>query len=210
MPSKPHIVIVPGAWHYPSSFEPTTKRLQAAGYTVHAELMPSTGSSDPPKDLSADVTALNAFVDIAIGDGNDVFVICHSWGGIVTSSAFEGRSASERSAKGLTGGVVRVGYLAAFMTPKGVSLWDMLGGQPLPWFDVQVFPLNSIFKTCDSDTHRLASIRLPQRRQYLLQRPVRLGEAALVGGDDVSGPCVDADAGDGGQLEEYSKQLFAV
>jgi pimeloyl-ACP methyl ester carboxylesterase len=106
----------------PSSFEPTTKRLQAAGYTVHVELMPSTGSADPPKDLSADVTALHTLMDTAIGESNDVVVICHSWGSIVMSSAFEGRSASERAAKGLKGGVVRVGYLAALMTPRGVSL----------------------------------------------------------------------------------------
>jgi pimeloyl-ACP methyl ester carboxylesterase len=138
MPSQTQIVVVPGAWHYPSSFEPVTKRLQAAGYTVRAELMPSTGNPDPPKDLSADVAALNALVDTAIGPGNDVVVVCHSWGGMVTSSAFDGRSARERASKGLKGGVVRVGYLSAFMPPKGVSLWDMIGGSAMPWMDVQV------------------------------------------------------------------------
>lgn len=136
--SKPHIVLVPGAWHDPSSMASVTSLLTRAGYTVHARQMPAVGSSNPPKDLSEDVAALRAMVDDALATGADVVVICHSWGGMVTGSALTGYSKSARERNGQKGGVVRVGYLAAFMVPVGMSLKDAIGGTWPVWFDEQV------------------------------------------------------------------------
>lgn len=136
--SKPQIVLVHGAWHNPAAFAPLTSRLEPLGYTIHVPDLPSVGSSSPPEDFSQDIAALRAVVDTAIGTGNDVVVICHSWGGMVGGSALVGYSKSEREAEGKTGGVVRCGYLAAFMAPVGVSLLDLTGGQYMPWYDVKV------------------------------------------------------------------------
>jgi pimeloyl-ACP methyl ester carboxylesterase len=100
--------------------------------------MPAVGSSDPPTDLSTDIAALRSTVEEAIGTRNDVVVICHSWGGMVTGSGLTGLSKQEREAEGKKGGVVRVGYMAAFIVDEGVCLMDVIGGKDPSWFDVKV------------------------------------------------------------------------
>jgi hypothetical protein len=115
-----------------------TSKLEALGYKVHARQMPGVGSSNPSKDLSEDVAALRSTVEEAIGNGNDVIVICHSWGGMVTGSGLVGLSKQEREAQGKKGGVVRTGYMTAFIVPEGVTLMNAVGDVPPAWFDIQV------------------------------------------------------------------------
>jgi hypothetical protein len=52
---------------------------------------------------------------------------------MVGAGAFESLGYSQRSKAGLPGGVIMVVWMAAFATPKGQSLLDMLGGNWLPW-----------------------------------------------------------------------------
>lgn len=135
---KPHIVLVPGAWHLPACMAPVTSKLSDLGYTIHSRRMPAVGNPNPPKDLSEDIAAVDSMVNEAIGsDGNDVIVICHSWGGIVTGSALKGLSKTEREAQGKKGGVVRTGYVAAFIVGEGVCLLDCTRGVPA-WSSVEV------------------------------------------------------------------------
>jgi pimeloyl-ACP methyl ester carboxylesterase len=135
---KPHIVLVPGAWHAPFYMDTMVSKIQSFGYTVHARQMPAVGSSSPPTDLTTDIAALHSTVEEAIDKDNDVVVICHSWGGIVTGSGLTGLSKQERQAGGKEGGVVRVGYMAAFILDVGVSLMDAIGGKDPSWVDVKV------------------------------------------------------------------------
>jgi hypothetical protein len=136
--SKLQIVLVPGAWHAPFYMDTLVSKIQSLGYTVHARQMPAVGSSDPPTDLSTDIAALRSTVEEAIGTRNDVVVICHSWGGMVTGSGLTGLSKQEREVEGKKGGVVRVGYMAAFIVDEGVCLMDVIGGKDPSWFDVKV------------------------------------------------------------------------
>jgi pimeloyl-ACP methyl ester carboxylesterase len=123
---KPQLVLVPGAWHAPFYMATMVSNLEALG------------SSNPPKDLSEDIAALRATLEEAIGTGNDVVVICHSWGGFLAGSGLVGLSRQEREAKGKKGGVVRVGYMTAFIVPEGVTLMNAIGDVPPSWFDIQV------------------------------------------------------------------------
>lgn len=136
--SKPHIVLVPGAWHAPFYMEAMVSKLQSLGYMIHARQMPAVGSSTSPTDLTTDIAALRSTIEEAIDTGNDVVVICHSWGGMVTGSGLGGLSKQEREAKGKQGGVVRTGYMAAFIVDEGVSLMDVVGGKDPVWFDIKV------------------------------------------------------------------------
>jgi hypothetical protein len=134
-----HVVVVPGAWHGPFYFDEVSKKLEAKGYTIHARELPAVGPTKPAEDLSEDIAALQSMVDEAIGaDGNDIVVICHSWGGLLSGSALTGYGKDARAKAGKKGGVVRVGYMAAFLADEGSSLMDALGGEPLEWWDVQV------------------------------------------------------------------------
>ncbi|KAH6642501.1 Alpha/beta hydrolase fold-1 [Boeremia exigua] len=134
--SKPHIVILHGAWHSPTYCAKITALLQHHLYVVHAQQLPSVGSQSPPTDDAQDVAAARALVDDAIANGNDVVVICHSWGGTVAGSALVGYSKKERAEKGLKGGVVKVGYMCAFMIDEGISLQGAIGGDHPPWTEV--------------------------------------------------------------------------
>jgi pimeloyl-ACP methyl ester carboxylesterase len=137
--SKPHIVLVPGAWHAPFYMDTLVSKLQDLGYTIHARQMPSVGNPSPPTDLTQDIATLRSLVSDAIGSANnDVVVICHSWGGIVTGSGLVGLSKTERLAEGKSGGVVKTGYIAALIVPEGVSLMDAGGDRQPEWFDIQV------------------------------------------------------------------------
>lgn len=137
---KPHLVLLHGAWHSPAYFAKITSLLQDCLYVVHAQQLPGVGSSpswNPPTDLAQDVAAARSLVDYAIAEGNDVVVICHSWGGTVATSALVGYSKEEREKKGLKGGVVKVGYMCAFMIEEGMSLQSLAGDYP-PWYDIDV------------------------------------------------------------------------
>ncbi|KAJ4369969.1 hypothetical protein N0V83_005733 [Neocucurbitaria cava] len=76
-----------------------TAKLRDAGYTVHSRQLPAVGNPNPPSDLSADIAAVRALVEEAIGDeGNDVVVVPHSWAGILAGSALTGLGKKEREA----------------------------------------------------------------------------------------------------------------
>lgn len=94
--------------------------------------------SDPPTDLTKDIAVLRDLVTKAIGDGNDVVVVPHSWAGIVAGSALIGFGKKEREAKGEKGGVVKTAYMCAFLAPEGVSLIDALQGQIPDWWYEEV------------------------------------------------------------------------
>ncbi|KAF2443563.1 alpha/beta-hydrolase [Karstenula rhodostoma CBS 690.94] len=135
--SKPQVVLLPGAWHLPTCFSLIIPKLKAAGYTVHTTQLPSVTDKNPPKDLSADIAAVQTVVEKAIGSGNDVIVVPHSWAGFVAGSALVGYSKKERESKGQKGGVVRCGYMCAFMVPEGVSLSDTNQGPPPTWWTIE-------------------------------------------------------------------------
>ena len=207
--SKPQIILVPGAWHAPFCMASLSSKLESLGYTVHARQLPGVGSTNPPKDLSEDVAALRSLVDEAIGTDNDVVVICHSWGGIVTGSALVGYSQQAREKEGKKGGVIRAGYMAAFMAPEGKCLIDMIGGTYPPWFDVQV--CRDFFTKSHLSAKRTAgALRLRHRSQHLLQRPRRVGATALACKTAVPDsryvPCTCY----GRELDDYSGELSAV
>ena len=137
--AKPQIVVIPGAWHKPEEYlDRVNSRLEAAGYTVHARQMPATGNPNPPKDLSEDIALAQSLVEEAIGEGNDVVVIAHSWGGIVGGSAMAGYGKRQREAEGKKGGVISLGYMAAFILPEGASLMDAVGHQRPYWWNIDV------------------------------------------------------------------------
>lgn len=145
--SRPHIVFLHGAWHSPIYFAKITALLQDHLYVVHAQQLPAVGvppSWTPPTNLDLDIAAAQTLIDYAIADGNDVIVVCHSWGGTIASSALVGYSKKERAEKGLKGGVVRVGYMCAFMIDEGSSLHDEFEGEHPTWYDVDVGPMYSM------------------------------------------------------------------
>jgi len=148
MSSKPDFVIVPGAWHSPNSFAPTTTLLTKAGYNVHGVHLPSYGANPPLKSFDPDVLAVKDVVNKVLSTGKDVVMIFHSYGGVVGCEALKeyvNEHETGKSGKQGWGRIRRLVFVAAFVLPEGGSLMAGLGFKPLPWFniDVSTFPPQS-------------------------------------------------------------------
>ena len=80
---RPTFVLVPGAWHLPSSWDLTRGELDALGYASIAVKLPTTGP-DPRGGLREDAAAIRAAIDAI---GGPVVVVAHSYGGIPATEA---------------------------------------------------------------------------------------------------------------------------
>ncbi|KAK8052284.1 hypothetical protein PG993_003669 [Apiospora rasikravindrae] len=123
--------------------------------------------------LDADAAATRDVLRRLCDEGKEVVLVVHSYGGLVGANALGApadwnapggstQPASEvekfglrhRQAAGQPGGVILYVYLAAFVTPKGGSIYNMLGGNWLPWMlprgDVVVAdkPVQTFYHDC--------------------------------------------------------------
>lgn len=130
------IVIVPGAWQIEPSWAMFRGQLEKAGYNVSQVILPSVGVS--LTGLATDVSATQAVIDPLLEEGKEVVVLCHSMGGLVAANSVESRDVASRSASGLEGGVIQLIYLAAFITPAGYSLFNLMGNGYFDWMLVEV------------------------------------------------------------------------
>lgn len=139
MAPKPTVLFSIGAWITPATFDAVRAKLAEKGIPSEAPAHPSIGAEPPNKTLADDTASLRSVLTQLVEvEGKDVVVVGHSYGGVVASCAVEGLAKTDRKAAGQEGGVVRIIYLAAFALDKGQSLLDMLGGQYLPWMEVEV------------------------------------------------------------------------
>ena len=59
-------------------------------------------------------------------EGKDVILISHSYSGVPMTESSKGLGKKEREAKGLKGGIVRLGYMTALVRGLGMSaLWTL-------------------------------------------------------------------------------------
>ncbi|KAI8675769.1 AB hydrolase-1 domain-containing protein [Fusarium keratoplasticum] len=130
---KPTIVFAPGAWHTADCFDVVREALHARDWTTEAVEYPSVGAEPPTKGLADDANAVRASIERLADEGKKVVLVVHSYGGLVGANAVEGLGYKQRLREGKTGGVILFVYLAAFVTPLGKSIKEMLGGQFLPW-----------------------------------------------------------------------------
>ncbi|QSZ31965.1 hypothetical protein DSL72_001534 [Monilinia vaccinii-corymbosi] len=132
---NPEFVIVPGAWHSPESFKPTTDILQAKGYKVHGIYLKSVGASPPLEDFQPDVEVIRNTIESLLAKSTPIILIYHSYGGTVGSEALSSYlktlppSTTPSSPYGL---IRRLIYITAFVFPRGTSLMSTLGYKPAP------------------------------------------------------------------------------
>ncbi|KAE8445584.1 hypothetical protein EG329_013217 [Mollisiaceae sp. DMI_Dod_QoI] len=135
MSSNPEFVFVPGAWHGPESFKPTSDILEKAGYTWHGVTLPSVGASPQVQSFNPDADAARAVLEKVLSSGKDVVLVCHSYAGIAGSEAVaEYVKSLESGQKQGYGKIKRLVYCCAFALPEGASLLSVLQFKPLPWF----------------------------------------------------------------------------
>ncbi|WP_165947158.1 alpha/beta hydrolase [Micromonospora sp. 15K316] len=126
-PQRPTLVLVPGAWHLPATFDLLRGELDALGYASRAVKLPTTGP-EPRGGLREDAEAIRTAVKAIEGP---VVVVAHSYGGI---PATEGLA-------GLTN-VRHLVYLAAYVPDVNESMFT-LHGMPDPDSTEGLFPIGS-------------------------------------------------------------------
>lgn len=120
---KATLLFVPGAWHTPDCYDPTTDLLKAAGYTCIGIYLPSVVTGPPyAKDFTVDVEAIRAAILKEADASNDVILIMHSYGGVPGGAACDGLLKEQRKEQGKMGGVIGLVYLTSLPGPIGFSV----------------------------------------------------------------------------------------
>lgn len=90
--------------------------------------------SDPEftrKSLKDDADVVEVAIRKLVDEGRTVIVVMHSYGGLVGGEAVsEDLTLKSRQTRGLTGGVAKLFYCAAFVMPKGQSIASAVGDSP--------------------------------------------------------------------------------
>lgn len=153
MTSKPVIVFAPGAWHSASCYDKIRNSLRTDGWETEAVEYPSVGAEPPTKHMAEDAAAIRAVLIPLVEQGKEIILVVHSYGGVPGASAIQGLGWKQRAKEGKTGGISILVYLAAFVTPKGKTPKDLLGGEFLPWMSFDV--------SCASNVFILSQLSLP-------------------------------------------------
>jgi len=132
---KPTIFLVHGAWHPSSCYSAFLGSLAKAGFPTVAASLPSLCQT-PTDDLTClnDSSSVRSQLLPLIEDqGQDVIVLCHSYGGIPGGAAAAGLSKTRRINEGKKGGVLGLVYMCAFIVPENQSLLEYMGGNHPPY-----------------------------------------------------------------------------
>lgn len=134
----------------------------------------------PCQGHDEDAGIIRSAVEELLDAGKDVLLVVHSYGSIPACDAIVGLSKTEREAHGRAGGVVALVYIAAFILPEGASLIDGLGGNDLPWWDVDVSHYLSIIpfspvcwlkRVCEVSVRKASSLsKTPSQYSILTYR----------------------------------------
>ncbi|KAL7938504.1 hypothetical protein V8C35DRAFT_288281 [Trichoderma chlorosporum] len=128
-PPKPHIVIIPGAWHPGSTMDMFIKSLEAAGFSAEAISLRSVGTAGI--SVQDDEAQVKALLTPLLEEGRDVLVVAHSYGGVVAAGVVASSNVDfkSRAAQGFKGGVVGIVYLAALMPLQDETIFGLSGGK---------------------------------------------------------------------------------
>jgi pimeloyl-ACP methyl ester carboxylesterase len=135
--SQPTVLLVQGSFQLPAVYAKLVAALETRGHPVVSPKLPSLadGSSNADfvsKTLADDAVAVAAELNRLIEtEQKDVVVLMHSYGGLVGSEAIpETLTRTSRKSRGLTGGVLRLVFVAAFMLAEGQSVLGAFGESP--------------------------------------------------------------------------------
>ena len=132
--TKPTLLFVHGAWHSPQCWEKIIPKLEANGYKCIAPQCLHSGTSEPIDKLEPCIEQLQDILAAETSTGNDVILIGHSFGGVVSSSAVKGFTSQDPSKLKSkdSGKVIGLALMTAMVVPTGLSFGKYnAGGQPV-------------------------------------------------------------------------------
>ena len=119
---KPVIVLIPGAFHRPSSWKAVAGSLQDQGFSVLTPPLAVSGDASDPKKLIGkttfdDIKLIHDVLLPALDKGEEAVIVSHSYGSVSATHAVEGYTVEERAAKGLKGGIKALVTISGFAFP---------------------------------------------------------------------------------------------
>ncbi|KAK5662105.1 hypothetical protein OQA88_8010 [Cercophora sp. LCS_1] len=133
-PTKPIIVLIPGAFHRPSHYNDVIQPLQSLGFTVLSIPLVVAGDHDvsPSATPADDVAAIHAELLPLLDAGHTAVIVAHSYGSTVATACIRHQTKSERVARNLPGGITGLVSIAGFAFPaKGKNILGGDGDLPL-------------------------------------------------------------------------------
>lgn len=131
---KPHVFVIPGAYHPGSTMNLFIQSLEAAGFSAETTTNRSAGNAGIA--VQDDVAHVQSLLIPQIEEGKDIVVVAHSYGGVVGSGVIAGLDKRGREARGLKGGIIGIICIAALMTKPDKSILEMRDGAKWsPWVD---------------------------------------------------------------------------
>jgi pimeloyl-ACP methyl ester carboxylesterase len=125
---KPTILLIPGAWHTGSTFEPVANILRAQGYQAEPVTLPSAGGPTSTTAYDDAEHIQKTYLNDLVAQGKEVILVMHSYGGIPGTECVKGFARRDLAAQGKKGGVVSLIYQSAFIVPAGASVESFLPG----------------------------------------------------------------------------------
>ncbi|KAF7939178.1 uncharacterized protein EAE97_007259 [Botrytis byssoidea] len=123
--TKPTLILLSGSWHNPQNYLKLVSALSTYSYDLLIPSLPSMNGAQPPTaDLYTDTDFVRSYISDLVSQGKHIIVLMHSYGGQVGTNALTEFAVSTRKSQGLSGGVVHLLYISAFMMLEGESMMD--------------------------------------------------------------------------------------
>lgn len=126
---KPTVLLVHGAWHNASCWDPIRAELKKLSYPTEAVQLKSPGNSVTSHLEDTDIVR-KALESLIVSEGKTVILVMHSYGGVAGTNAVQGLEAATRQKNGEKGGIINCLFIAAFLVPRGKSLIGMFPESP--------------------------------------------------------------------------------
>ncbi|KIW80216.1 hypothetical protein Z517_06831 [Fonsecaea pedrosoi CBS 271.37] len=125
MPSEVHVLLISGGCLTPRHFQALATLLSSHGYTVSNPRLASNSILPPANSFQIDRDLVRDIVKEKTDAGKEIIVVMHSYGGLVGTDAMTGMGVKERKARGQSGGVKWLAYMAALMPVIGERIIDI-------------------------------------------------------------------------------------
>lgn len=136
---KPHIVLIPGAWHPPNYYDDLVSQLLSHGHQCHALHLPSAGKI-PTATAADDAQYIQETTRRLAEQGREIVLVMHSYAGVPGTESARGLVKKDRQAEGKQGGIIGLVYLAALLLPENTTATQTMSG---PFDDFIVHEVSS-------------------------------------------------------------------